>query len=118
MFIDDAAPAGATVSYSVRAIGPDSKTDYVGCGSVTVPGDDPQGPTSCQARLVAGGVEITWTAADGAKAYQVRTNGQWLVRTTHLSFTDDQVRDNYTVEAVFADNVKSEVTECQFSNSN
>ena len=119
MFIDDTAPAGATVSYAVRAIGADSKTDYVGCGSVTVPdGGDPQGPTSCQARLVAGGVEISWTAADGAKAYQVRANGQWLVRTTHLSFTDHQVRDNYTVEAIFPGNVKSEVTECQFSNSN
>ena len=118
MFVDETAPAGATVSYSVRAIGPDSRTDYVGCGSVTVPGDDPTGPTTCQARLVADGVEITWTAADGAKAYQVRANGKWLVRTTNLSYTDHTVQDNYTVEAIFAGNTKSDPTPCPLSNSN
>ncbi|RZV46087.1 MAG: hypothetical protein EX269_08270, partial [Acidimicrobiales bacterium] len=36
----DSPPKGVMVEYFVRAIGPDSKTDYVSCGKVTIP-DDP-----------------------------------------------------------------------------
>ncbi len=114
--ITDRPPVDVAVEYLVRSIGPDGKTDHVSCGTVTVPdGPDPTatGPASCTVKVGWSGASLSWTAVDGAKAYQVRSNGQWLVRTTNLSFDDPQPRDGYTVEAVFPGNVKTARTQCE-----
>lgn len=55
----DTPPKGETVEYFVRAIGPDSKTDYVSCGTVTIP-DDPTPPATCSVSVAGGVVEAVY----------------------------------------------------------
>jgi len=114
----DTPPKGVMVEYFVRAIGADDKTDYVSCGKVTIPDDpgpDPVPPAECTVSYGDGGATISWSPVDGAKAYQVRSNGQWIVRVdAHTtSYLDIPPRDGYTVEAVYSGNVKSSRTVCE-----
>jgi hypothetical protein len=113
----DTPPKGVTVEYSVRAIGADDKTDYVSCGSITIPDDPtpPAPPASCSVSVAGGVATITWSPVDGAKAYQVRSNGSWLVRVHDptTTWTDTKNRGGYTVEAVYPGEVKSSRTVCE-----
>jgi uncharacterized repeat protein (TIGR01451 family) len=111
MYTDTNVPAG-TYEYFVRSINGANRTDYVSCGKVTVPGTS-DGPGSCTVFYSNGNAVVDWTALDGAHSYQVRHNGYWQVRTTELWWHDTTPgHGTYTVEAVFAAELKSNRTTC------
>lgn len=114
MFTDANPPLDVNLEYFVRAIGSDSKSEYTSCGQTIIPPDDtPPGPPVCEIRHDYDTVQINWSPVDGAKAYQVRQDGVWQTRTKALSWTDSSPGTNYTVEAVFPGNIKSDPTNCQ-----
>lgn len=112
-YMDTNPPTGVELEYSVRSIGDDGKSGYASCGTVRI--DDEQPPVDFRCHVVdsLGKAVVDWTAVPGAKAYQVRLDGKWQVRTTELWWADEHPRGGtYTVEAVFKGNVKSEPVVC------
>ena len=114
MFVDSN-PAPGTYEYFVRSINGENRTDYVSCGMITIPEEPttPPGPPVCSVFYSNGRAVVSWEAVAGARSYQVRHNGFWQVRTAELSWVDDTPGTGlYTVEAVFAGEVKSSRTTC------
>ena len=116
MFVDSSNLAPGTYEYFVRSINGADRTDYVSCGKITIPGvpTTPPGPPVCSVFYSNGRAVVSWAAVGGARSYQVRHNGFWQTRTTELTWTDDSPGNGvYTVEAVFANEVKSTRTTCK-----
>ena len=109
-FVDANPPRGERLEYFVRSISRAVRSGYTSCGSIEIP-DEPNPPV-CEINRINGTVVVSWSAVEGAKSYQVRQNGVWQVRTTQLSYVDHTPGDGYTVEAIFAGNVKGTPVSC------
>ncbi len=121
----DATPATATFADAALAVG-QSLTDPVSgvtvtttaitaggaTVTVTVPGagNAPSAPTGVAAHAVAGGVDITWSAATddiGVTGYRIYRNGTQVGASAGLSFHDTAMNGvlTYTVAAVDTQNL-------------
>ena len=114
-YVDKTAKAGVKYTYTVRGIAKDGKTlspSYNGTGvSATAA---PAIVTLTGAKLVNGGVQVTWQKANGAVKYRVyrkdTTNTGWKVLTssaTGTSYVDKTakagVKYTYTVRGIAKD---------------
>ena len=116
-YVDKSAAAGVTYSYTVRGVGADGELspgfDRTGV-SATIP--KPTAPADVKlidAKVVSGGIQVTWNEADGAAKYKVyrkdAANTVWRViaTVTGTSYTDKTAKIgtkyNYTVRGVAAD---------------
>ena len=118
-YVDKTAAAGVKYTYTVRGIAADGKTlspSYDGNGvSATIPKTNaPANVTLTGAKVVTGGIQVTWKAASGATKYRVyrkdATNTGWRVLTssaTGTSFLDKTavagVTYTYTVRGIAKD---------------
>ena len=116
-YVDKSAAAGVTYSYTVRGVGADGELspgfDRTGV-SATIPKPTvPANVTLGDAKVVTGGIQVTWNEADGAAKYKVyrkdAANTVWKViaTVTGTSYTDKTAKIgtkyNYTVRGVAAD---------------
>ena len=116
-YVDKSAAAGVTYSYTVRGVGADGELspgfDRTGV-SATIPKPTvPANVTLGDAKVVTGGIQVTWNEADGAAKYKVyrkdAANTVWRViaTVTGTSYTDKTAKIgtkyNYTVRGVGAD---------------
>ncbi len=116
-YVDKSAAAGVTYSYTVRGVGADGELspgfDRTGV-SATIPKPTvPANVTLGDAKVVSGGIQVTWNEADGAAKYKVyrkdAANTVWRViaTVTGTSYTDKTTKIgtkyNYTVRGVAAD---------------
>ena len=116
-YVDKSAAAGVTYSYTVRGVDADGELspgfDRTGV-SATIPKPTvPANVTLGDAKVVTGGIQVTWNEADGAAKYKVyrkdAANTVWRViaTVTGTSYTDKTAKIgtkyNYTVRGVAAD---------------
>ena len=116
-YVDKSAAAGVTYSYTVRGVDADGELspgfDRTGV-SATIPKPTvPANVTLGDAKVVSGGIQVTWNEADGAVKYKVyrkdAANTVWRViaTVTGTSYTDKTAKIgtkyNYTVRGVGAD---------------
>ena len=117
-YVDKSAAAGVTYSYTVRGVGADGELspgfDRTGV-STTIPAASttPADVKLIDAKVVSGGIQVTWNEADGAAKYKVyrkdAANTVWKViaTVTGTSYTDKTAKIgtkyNYTVRGVAAD---------------
>ena len=116
-YVDKSAAAGVTYSYTVRGVDADGELspgfDRTGV-SATIPKPTvPANVTLGDAKVVTGGIQVTWNEADGAAKYKVyrkdAANTVWKViaTVTGTSYTDKTAKIgtkyNYTVRGVAAD---------------
>ena len=116
-YVDKSAAAGVTYSYTVRGVGADGELspgfDRTGV-SATIPKPTvPANVTLGDAKVVTGGIQVTWNETDGAAKYKVyrkdAANTVWRViaTVTGTSYTDKTAKIgtkyNYTVRGVAAD---------------
>ena len=116
-YVDKSAAAGVTYSYTVRGVDADGELspgfDRTGV-SATIPKPTvPANVTLGDAKVVTGGIQVTWNEADGAAKYKVyrkdAANTVWRViaTVTGTSYTDKTAKIgtkyNYTVRGVGAD---------------
>ena len=117
-YVDKSAAAGVTYSYTVRGVGADGELspgfDRTGV-STTIPAASttPADVKLIDAKVVSGGIQVTWNEADGAAKYKVyrkdAANTVWRViaTVTGTSYTDKTAKIgtkyNYTVRGVAAD---------------
>ena len=118
-YVDKTAKAGVTYTYTVRGVASDGKTlspSYNKTGvSATIPKTNaPANVTLTGAKVVTGGIQVTWKAASGAAKYRVyrkdATNTGWKALTssaTGTSFLDKTavagVTYTYTVRGIASD---------------
>ena len=118
-YVDKTAEAGVKYTYTVRGIAADGKTlspSYDGNGvSATIPKTNaPANVTLTGAKVVTGGIQVTWKAASGATKYRVyrkdATNTGWRVLTssaTGTSYVDKTAKAGstytYTVRGIAKD---------------
>ena len=118
-YVDKTAKAGVTYTYTVRGVASDGKTlspSYNSTGvSATIPKTNaPANVTLTGAKVVTGGIQVTWKAASGAAKYRVyrkdATNTGWKALTssaTGTSFLDKTavagVTYTYTVRGIASD---------------
>ena len=117
-YTDKTAAAGVTYSYTVRGVDADGELspgfDRTGV-STTIPAASttPADVKLIDAKVVSGGIQVTWNEADGAAKYKVyrkdAANTVWRViaTVTGTSYTDKTAKIgtkyNYTVRGVGAD---------------
>ena len=117
-YVDKSAAAGVTYSYTVRGVGADGELspgfDRTGV-STTIPAASttPADVKLIDAKVVSGGIQVTWNEADGAVKYRVyrkdAMNTVWKViaTVTGTSYVDKSaaagVTYSYTVRGVDAD---------------
>ena len=117
-YVDKSAAAGVTYSYTVRGVGADGELspgfDRTGV-STTIPAASttPADVKLIDAKVVSGGIQVTWNEADGAAKYKVyrkdAANTVWRViaTVTGTSYTDKTAKIgtkySYTVRGVDAD---------------
>ena len=117
-YTDKTAAAGVTYSYTVRGVDADGELspgfDRTGV-STTIPAASttPADVKLIDAKVVSGGIQVTWNEADGAAKYKVyrkdAANTVWRViaTVTGTSYTDKTAKIgtkyNYTVRGVAAD---------------
>ena len=117
-YVDKSAAAGVTYSYTVRGVDADGELspgfDRTGV-STTIPAASttPANVTLGSAKVVSGGIQVTWQQADGAAKYRVyrkdAMNTVWRViaTVTGTSYVDKSaaagVTYSYTVRGVDAD---------------
>ena len=119
-YVDKTAEAGVKYTYTVRGVASDGKTlspSYNKTGvSATMPKpvSRPANVTLTGAKVVSGGIQVTWKAASGATKYRVyrkdATNTGWKALTssaTGTSFLDKTavtgVTYTYTVRGIASD---------------
>ena len=118
-YVDKTAEAGVKYTYTVRGVASDGKTlspSYNSTGvSATIPKTNaPANVTLTGAKVVTGGIQVTWKAASGATKYRVyrkdATNTGWKALTssaTGTSFLDKTavagVTYTYTVRGIASD---------------
>ena len=119
-YVDKTAKAGVKYTYTVRGVASDGKTlspSYNKTGvSATMPKpvSRPANVTLTGAKVVTGGIQVTWQKANGATKYRVyrkdATNTGWKALTssaTGTSFLDKTavtgVKYTYTVRGIAAD---------------
>ena len=117
-YVDKSAAAGVTYSYTVRGVDADGELspgfDRTGV-STTIPAASttPANVTLGSAKVVSGGIQVTWQQADGAAKYRVyrkdAVNTKWtaIATVTGTSYVDKSaaagVTYSYTVRGVGAD---------------
>ena len=116
-YVDKSAAAGVTYSYTVRGVGADGELspgfDRTGVSATLPKPTAPANVTLGDAKVVTGGIQVTWNEADGAAKYKVyrkdAANTVWRViaTVTGTSYTDKTAKIgtkyNYTVRGVGAD---------------
>ncbi len=116
-YVDKSAAAGVTYSYTVRGVGADGELspgfDRTGVSATIPKPTAPANVTLGDAKVVTGGIQVTWNEADGAVKYKVyrkdAANTVWRViaTVTGTSYTDKTAKIgtkyNYTVRGVGAD---------------
>ena len=116
-YTDKTAAAGVTYSYTVRGVGADGELspgfDRTGVSATIPKPTAPANVTLGDAKVVTGGIQVTWNEADGAAKYKVyrkdAANTVWRViaTVTGTSYTDKTAKIgtkyNYTVRGVGAD---------------
>ena len=116
-YVDKSAAAGVTYSYTVRGVGADGELspgfDRTGVSATIPKPTAPADVTLGDAKVVTGGIQVTWNEADGAAKYKVyrkdAANTVWKViaTVTGTSYTDKTAKIgtkyNYTVRGVAAD---------------
>ena len=116
-YVDKSAAAGVTYSYTVRGVGADGELspgfDRTGVSATIPKPTAPANVTLGDAKVVTGGIQVTWNEADGAAKYKVyrkdAANTVWRViaTVTGTSYTDKTAKIgtkyNYTVRGVGAD---------------
>ena len=116
-YVDKSAAAGVTYSYTVRGVGADGELspgfDRTGVSATIPKPTAPANVTLGDAKVVRGGIQVTWNEADGAEKYKVyrkdAANTVWRViaTVTGTSYTDKTAKIgtkyNYTVRGVGAD---------------
>ena len=116
-YTDKTAAAGVTYSYTVRGVGADGELspgfDRTGVSATIPKPTAPANVTLGDAKVVTGGIQVTWNEADGAAKYKVyrkdAANTVWRViaTVTGTSYTDKTAKIgtkyNYTVRGVAAD---------------
>ena len=116
-YVDKSAAAGVTYSYTVRGVGADGELspgfDRTGVSATIPKPTAPANVTLGDAKVVTGGIQVTWNEADGAAKYKVyrkdAANTVWRViaTVTGTSYTDKTTKIgtkyNYTVRGVAAD---------------
>ena len=116
-YVDKSAAAGVTYSYTVRGVGADGELspgfDRTGVSATIPKPTAPADVTLGDAKVVTGGIQVTWNEADGAAKYKVyrkdAANTVWRViaTVTGTSYTDKTAKIgtkyNYTVRGVAAD---------------
>ena len=115
--VDKTAAAGVTYSYTVRGVDADGELspgfDRTGVSATIPKPTAPANVTLGDAKVVTGGIQVTWNEADGAAKYKVyrkdASNTVWRViaTVTGTSYTDKTAKIgtkyNYTVRGVAAD---------------
>ena len=116
-YTDKTAAAGVTYSYTVRGVDADGELspgfDRTGVSATIPKPTAPANVTLGDAKVVTGGIQVTWQQADGAVKYKVyrkdAANTVWRViaTVTGTSYTDKTAKIgtkyNYTVRGVAAD---------------
>ena len=115
-YTDKTAETGTKYSYTVRGIAADGKTlspSYDKTGVSATISATPANVTLGSAKVVSGGIQVTWQAADGAVKYRVyrkdAVNTKWkdIATVTGTSYVDKTAkigtRYTYTVRGVAAD---------------
>ena len=116
-YVDKSAAAGVTYSYTVRGVDADGELspgfDRTGVSATIPKPTAPANVTLGDAKVVTGGIQVTWNEADGAAKYKVyrkdAANTVWRViaTVTGTSYTDKTAKIgtkyNYTVRGVAAD---------------
>ena len=116
-YVDKSAAAGVTYSYTVRGVDADGELspgfDRTGVSATIPKPTAPADVTLGDAKVVTGGIQVTWNEADGAAKYKVyrkdAANTVWRViaTVTGTSYTDKTAKIgtkyNYTVRGVAAD---------------
>ena len=117
-YVDKTAAAGVKYTYTVRGIAADGKTlspSYDGNGvSATIPKTNaPANVTLTGAKVVTGGIQVTWQKANGAAQYRVYRKGpgetKWtgIINVTGTSWTDKTAKAGstytYTVRGIAKD---------------
>ena len=116
-YVDKSAAAGVTYSYTVRGVDADGELspgfDRTGVSATIPKPTAPANVTLGDAKVVTGGIQVTWNEADGAAKYKVyrkdAANTVWRViaTVTGTSYTDKTAKIgtkyNYTVRGVGAD---------------
>ena len=116
-YVDKSAAAGVTYSYTVRGVGADGELspgfDRTGVSATIPKPTAPANVTLGDAKVVTGGIQVTWNEADGAAKYKVyrkdAANTVWRViaTVTGTSYTDKTAKIgtkySYTVRGVDAD---------------
>ena len=116
-YVDKSAAAGVTYSYTVRGVDADGELspgfDRTGVSATIPKPTAPANVTLGDAKVVTGGIQVTWNEADGAAKYKVyrkdAANTVWKViaTVTGTSYTDKTAKIgtkyNYTVRGVAAD---------------
>ena len=116
-YVDKSAAAGVTYSYTVRGVGADGELspgfDRTGVSATIPKPTAPANVTLGDAKVVTGGIQVTWNEADGAAKYKVyrkdAANTVWRViaTVTGTSYVDKSaaagVTYSYTVRGVGAD---------------
>ena len=116
-YVDKSAAAGVTYSYTVRGVGADGELspgfDRTGVSATIPKPTAPANVTLGDAKVVTGGIQVTWNEADGAAKYKVyrkdAANTVWKVIAivTGTSYVDKSaaagVTYSYTVRGVGAD---------------
>ena len=116
-YVDKSAAAGVTYSYTVRGVGADGELspgfDRTGVSATIPKPTAPADVTLGDAKVVTGGIQVTWNEADGAAKYKVyrkdAANTVWRViaTVTGTSYTDKTAKIGtkytYTVRGVAAD---------------
>ena len=116
-YVDKSAAAGVTYSYTVRGVDADGELspgfDRTGVSATIPKPTAPANVTLGDAKVVTGGIQVTWNEADGAAKYKVyrkdAANTVWKVIAivTGTSYVDKSaaagVTYSYTVRGVDAD---------------
>ena len=115
-YTDKTAEIGTKYSYTVRGIAADDKTlspSYNKTGVSATISATPANVTLGSAKVVSGGIQVTWQAADGAVKYRVyrkdAVNTKWkdIATVTGTSYVDKTAKIGtkytYTVRGVAAD---------------
>mgnify|MGYP002673595184 CR=1 FL=1 len=117
-YTDKTAKIGTKYNYTVRGVAADGKTlspgfDRTGVSATIPKPTAPADVTLGDAKVVTGGIQVTWNEADGAAKYKVyrkdAANTVWKViaTVTGTSYTDKTAKIgtkyNYTVRGVAAD---------------
>ena len=116
-YVDKSAAAGVTYSYTVRGVDADGELspgfDRTGVSATIPKPTTPANVTLGSAKVVSGGIQVTWQQADGAVKYRVyrkdAVNTKWtaIATVTGTSYVDKStaagVTYSYTVRGVDAD---------------